>query len=453
MDRHNDTIAAIATGNTVSAIGIVRLSGPRAAEIARALVRTVAVPKPHRLCYGEILDEHGEVIDAGLVTISRAPHSYTGEDTAELHCHGSPVVLAEVLRAAFRLGARQAAAGDFTKRAVLNGRLDLTQAEAVIDLIEAETAALAKNAAGQLNGAVVRKTDDVCGVLLDIAAHFYAVVDYPDEDVGAFELTEYAASLGGAARALTALRDTFTRGAVLNNGVPTAIIGRPNVGKSSLLNALVGFERAIVTASPGTTRDTVEEKLRAGNVLLRLTDTAGIRRAADEAETLGVARARRAAGEASLVLAVFDGSEPRVPEDGEVIAAAGAARKIAVINKADLPRKFDISALENEFEMILPVSAKTGDGVAALTARIESLFTDAVPVPSGELLTNARQHDAVRRALESVSAALSALQSGVTPDAVLLEIETALAALGELTGKTVREEVTARIFERFCVGK
>jgi tRNA modification GTPase len=455
----SDTIAAIATGGAVSAVGIIRVSGPGAVATAESIFRPksgikMSEAEDRKLVYGELLGGEGQVIDLCLCTVSRAPGSYTGEDTAEFHCHGSPVVLSEGLRALFKAGARQALAGEFTKRAFLNGRMDLSQAEAVIDLIEAETVSAAKNAAGQLKGAVRRKIDGVYDALVDLSAHFFAVIDYPDEDIEAFELKNYEKVLSGAESSLRALLSTYDRGSVLKNGVRTAIIGRPNVGKSSLLNALVGFERAIVTPVAGTTRDTIEEKLRVGNVLLRLVDTAGLREAADDIERLGVERARRAAEDAALVIAVFDGSRPLSDDDRAVLdIAAGARQKIAAVNKCDLGSGAELGALRDKLGEPVFVSAHTGEGVDALAAEIERRFSGGLPVPDGELLTNGRQADALWRALASIRLSRDALTSGVTPDAVLTEIETALGALGEVTGKTAREDIVGRIFERFCVGK
>ncbi|MCL2368807.1 MAG: tRNA modification GTPase, partial [Oscillospiraceae bacterium] len=284
-----DTIAAIATGEALGAIGIIRLSGSGAFEAIGAVFQPrggldIADFACRKLYYGTITDGAGAVLDHGLCTISRGPESYTGEDTAELHCHGSPVVMQTVLEALFKAGARQATAGEFTRRAFLNGKLDLVQTEAVIDLIRAETAEAAKNAAGQLGGAVSGKTDTIYDGLTDILAHFHAVVDYPDEDIEPFVLDAYKQTISGHVVTLDALAQTFRRGQIMTQGVPTAILGRPNVGKSSLLNALLGYERAIVTASPGTTRDTLEERILLGDTLLRLTDTAGLRAADDPIE-------------------------------------------------------------------------------------------------------------------------------------------------------------------------
>ena len=450
-----DTIAAISTGSQIAAIGVLRLSGPDALPIADAVFRPAGgrplSAHPRRsMVYGTLLDDHGAPIDQILAVAFAAGHSYTGEDSVEFHCHGSPVVLQEGLRALFAAGARQAAGGEFTKRAFLNGRMDLTEAEAVIDLIEAETADAARNAAGQLTGLLRRQAEAVYEDLMAVASRFYAVVDYPDEDIEDLEEADIRAALDGAAETLADLLASFDRGRVLKGGVPAAIIGRPNVGKSSLLNALLGFERAIVTDIPGTTRDTVEEKVLLGGVLLRLTDTAGLRETADAVERMGVARSRRAAEEAQLCLVVLDGSRPLTAEDQEALALAQKAPKaLAVLNKSDLPQALDPSALPLP---AVAVSARTGAGLGDLEQAVAALFPRG-DAPRGQFLTNPRQAQAVGRALDAVRGAQAALAGGLTADAVLTDAEAALSALGELTGKTAREDLVDQIFSRFCVGK
>ena len=405
------------------------------------------------MVYGEILDADGTVVDHGLAVRFSGQASYTGEDCAEFHCHGSPVVLREVLGALFSLGARQARPGEFTRRAFLNGRLDLTQAEAVADLIGAETAAAAKNAAAQLDGVLRRDFEDITSRLLDISSRFYAVVDYPDEDIEDLNRGDIDAALQYADSALTRLLATCQRGRVLKSGVPAVILGRPNVGKSSLLNALLGYDRAIVTAAAGTTRDTVEEPLLCGGVLLRLTDTAGVRSTPDPIEAMGVDRAWAAAERAELVLLVLDGSAPLTAEDEAAMAAALAAPHcIAVVNKADLPSAVDLAALPRECAAVIPLCAKTGQGLDRLEEAVSALYP-ADAVPTGEILTTQRQQETAQRAKDAVVRAKHALSAGLTPDAILTDVEDALSALGELTGKTAREEIVSRIFERFCVGK
>ena len=450
-----DTIAAVATGAQVAAIGIVRLSGDRAHEIADTLFRpgsgrSVRTCGDRRLVYGGLYDAEGALLDLCMCTLSRAPHSYTGEDTAEFQCHGSPTLLRAVLEECFRLGARQARAGEFTKRAFLNGRMELSAAEAVADLIDAESLECAKNAAAQLSGAIARKTEAVYGSLADISAHYHAVLDYPDEDIEDFRLEGYRQSLREAERSLAALLGSFERGRLMTAGIPAAIVGRPNAGKSSLRNALLGYERAIVTDVPGTTRDTIEEKLRLGSLLLRLTDTAGIRDTEDAVERLGVERSRLAMQSARLVIDVLDGSAEISGEDLALLREAERCpHAVLVLSKSDLGA---VSAPPETSLPVVVLSARTGEGLDELERVIRSLFP-LPEAPAGEILTNARQAEAVARALESVRAALRAMEEGCTPDIVLTESETAMAALGELSGRSIREDVTERIFRRFCVGK
>lgn len=450
-----DTIAAIATPRLPCAIGILRLSGPDTDAILSRVFRPAAAAAlpARKMVYGTLLDEGGTPLDQVLCVRFPGPHSYTGEDSAELHCHGSPIVLERGLAALFAAGARQARGGEFTRRAFLNGRMDLLQAEAVVDLIDAETAEAARNALGQLSGALSRGVTAIYDSLMAVVARFYAVVDYPDEDIADVERGELEATLESNRRRLAALKDTFRRGQILRAGVPTAIVGRPNAGKSSLLNALLGYDRAIVTDIPGTTRDTVEEKVPLGRVLLRLIDTAGIRAKADTVEAMGIDRARSAAQSAALALLVLDGAAPLTEEDEAAIAVAEQAeRMLVVVNKTDLPTAVDADALRRRFGQVIFLSAKTGAGIDALQGAVEALFPPEQGQP-GQLLTNARQADAVGRALEAVTAALDSLRRGLTPDVVLTDAEAALAALGELNGKNIREDLVDTIFSRFCVGK
>ena len=453
-----DTIAAIATGPARSAIGILRVSGPAARQVAERVFTPfdgapLTAHPTHTLVLGQFRDPEGAVLDSCLATYSLGPDSYTGEDTAELQCHGSPTMLAAGLEALFAAGARQALAGEFTRRAFLNGRLDLTQAEAVIDLIDAETVAAAKNAAGQLTGAISRKIEGIYSGLVDLMAHFHAVLDYPDEDIPPFEAAEIARSVEQAAGELARLSETYTRGRHLTQGVPCAIVGRPNAGKSSLLNALLGYERAIVTDIPGTTRDTVEERATLGGVLLRLIDTAGLRDTGDTVERLGVRRSLDALERAELALVVLDGSAPLDENDRMVLRAArSVGETIVLVNKSDLPPAADLTGVAAEGFTLLPVSAREGTGLEALEAEIARRFPPGTEA-QGELLTNARQAEAARRAGQALAEVRAGLEAGMPPDMVLSDVEYALSALGELSGKRVTEDVTSRIFSRFCVGK
>lgn len=448
-------IAAVSTGRQVCAIGIIRMSGDGCIAVAEQVFIPQGAPLsqvPNRkLAMGSLKDSQGRVIDQCMAVCSRAPHSYTGEDTVEFHCHGSPAVLAAGLDALYHAGARPAQRGEFTKRAFLNGKLDLTQAEAVIDLIEADTVDAAANAAGQVGGVLQKKLAPIYDTLTDLCSHFHAVLDYPDEDIADFGLQDYAAPLRSAAKALYQLLRSYGQGRILRQGVAAAIVGKPNVGKSSLLNTLAGFDRAIVTDIPGTTRDTVEEAVMVGSTRLRLIDTAGIRETLDTVEAMGVERSKKALEEADLAIFLCDGSQPLTQEDQEIIdLCLEVPNSIALINKTDLGSVVQPSDLP--FTTVLETSLTQKEGLSKLADVLDEMFAEALPC-DGSILTNARQFDACRRAYESMLESLKGLQLGQTPDAVLMDVEAAMEAMGEVTGATVREDITARIFERFCVGK
>ena len=449
-------IAAIATGLVRSGIGILRMSGDGCIDLANrvfALYNGQALSSlpDRKLTRGTLFDAQNRPIDEAMVFVSHAPHSYTGEDTVEFQCHGSPAVLTAGLSALLSNGFHQAGPGEFTKRAFLNGQMDLTQAEAVIDLIDAETADAAANAAGQVAGVLRKQLDPIYDSLMDICSHFHAVLDYPDEDIEPFRLQAYADTLTSASKKLDTLLSSCRRGNFIKNGVQTAILGAPNAGKSSLLNALAGFDRVIVTDIPGTTRDAVEQTVTLGRHLLRLLDTAGIRDTSDTVEHLGVERSFQAAQSCQLAFFVVDGSKPLTPEDEAAMdAALQAPDAIAILNKQDLPCVIDPSELP--FSYVIPVSCAKQDGLDLLEQALDMVFDDEAPC-DGSILTNARQADAIAKSRASIEAALSSLRLGMTPDAVLVDVEAAMEALGEATGRVVREDITNRIFERFCVGK
>ncbi len=452
----NDTIAAICSAG--GPIGLIRVSGERAIEAVCAVFRakngkSLSEAPTQKLVYGTLHDAVGRMIDCCYAVVLRAPHTYTGEPMAELQCHGSTAVLTQGLEALFSHGVRQAEAGEFTRRAFLNGKMGLSEAEAVHDLITARTAEAARNAAAQVMGAVGSPVQQMRDELIGMVAHFHAVVDFPDEDIDPVLFDDAAALLHRTTSRLYAMAESYERGRILREGVPCVILGRPNAGKSTLLNTLLGRERAIVTNIPGTTRDLIEENVKVGQLLLRVTDTAGLRDTNDPVEQAGIDRAMAEASACSLILAVFDGSQPLNEDDMLVLARSAGHRAVAIINKDDLPRELDEKLLKKHFLHIVPISAKTGEGMDRLLTLLPRLIGLEDGALDGALITNARQAAALARAAERCEAALYAATSGMTPDAVVMDAEGAIAALGEITGETVTEAVVTRIFSDFCVGK
>ena len=454
----SSTIAAISTPPAPAGLGVIRLSGSEAIAIAdrvfRASDKTLADMAGYTAAYGHVFDREGD-IDECIATVFRAPHSYTGEDVVELSCHGGVYLLQRTLRAVLDAGARPAEAGEFTRRAFQNGKMDLTGAESVMALIGASGRRAAKTALAAREGAVYRRLSGVKESLLAALAQLAAFVDYPDEDIPDLHPDALRHTLTDAAATLTRLLDTFDAGRVLREGVDTAIVGSPNVGKSTLMNAFTGCDSSIVTAIAGTTRDVVEETVRLGEVVLRLADTAGIRDASDEVEAIGVERARQRMRTASLILAVFDGTRPLDEEDRRFAdeVCADNACVIAVINKADQPLKIDKEYIESKFQHTVVTSAATGSGIAELRRVIEQV-TGVEGLQDGEpLLATERQRDCARRSLDAIDEAVAALDSGLTLDAVTVSVDDAVAAILELTGERTTEAVVDEVFARFCVGK
>lgn len=452
------TIAAIATGPAAGPIGIIRVSGPQ----TLAIVDKIFTPqggaplseRPGRLLtYGALHARDGRVIDHCLSCVMHAPNSYTGEDMAEIQCHGSPAILSETLSALFANGAVQAGPGEFTQRAFLNGKMDLSGAEAVNDIITASTTQAAENAAAQMDGVVGSKIRDIRQHLLELVAEFLAVVDYPDEEIDSHLFDSACEILHNATRDLYDLAETYERGRILREGIPCAILGRPNAGKSSLLNALAGVDRAIVTSVPGTTRDVIQETIRIGAVVLHLYDTAGLRDTQDPVEKIGIDRAMKQAQASALILAVFDSSDHISDDDLMVIARTHGKRTIAVLNKSDLPSELEVQNIRKYFEYVISVSAKTGEGLQELYDLIPQVVGMDGMTFDGTIITNARQAAALVRAAERCEEAFVAAQLGMTPDAVVMDAEGAIAALGEITGQAVRDDIVATIFDKFCVGK
>ncbi len=453
-----DTIAAIATPAAPAGLGVVRLSGEDAVAVAGRLfrpadpARTLDRLPGYTAAYGHVFDAEGDIDDC-VALVFRAPHSYTGENVVEFSCHGGLYLLQRVLRACLTAGARPAEAGEFTRRAFVNGKMDLSQAESVMNLIAANGRLAARTALAAREGSVYRRLTAVKQELLAVAAQFGAFVDYPDEDIPELEPAALVQTVAAAQTAVTALLATFDAGRVLREGIDTAIVGSPNVGKSTLMNCLAGFERSIVTDIAGTTRDVVEETVRLGEVVLRLSDTAGIRESDDTVESVGVSRARRRMTEAALVLAVFDGGAPLTEEEKALCREAAAGNAIAIINKADKPILLDKAYLEGLFPYVITLSAKEGTGVEALTAAVAELTGVQALSESEPVLATERQRQCAQRCLACLQEAADALAMGLTLDAVSVSLDGAIAAILELTGERTTEAVVDEVFARFCVGK
>ena len=451
------TIAAVATPLSAGGIGVIRISGDDAIEIADKVVKTTSGKplsslKGYTAAHGKVYLQN-EAIDECVALVFRAPRSYTGENTVEISCHGGVLVTKQVLRAVLENGALPAEPGEFTKRAFLNGKLDLSEAEAVMSLISAQGQEGMKAAFNTLDGALSRKINDLCNILLSAAANMAAWVDYPDDEIPDLSDEALRESLLAVKNGLIALLSKFDAGKAITNGVETAIVGKPNVGKSALMNMLSGFSRSIVTDIAGTTRDIVEETVRVGNVVLRLADTAGIRESDDVVEAIGVDMAKTRIERATLILAVFDGSSKLDQSDKEILELCKGRDVIGIVNKSDLPSKADIDYLKETLSKVVFISAKEGDGEDELTRAIEeALGTDKIDT-SQAMITTERQRVCTQKALSCLDEALEALSLGVTMDAVNVCIDSAVEALLELTGKKAREAVVDEVFSQFCVGK
>ncbi len=453
----NRTIAAIATPNAPGGIGIVRISGENAVQIASRIFRPVSArplteSKGYCAHFGDVYDNN-EKIDEAVCLVFRAPRSYTGEDTAEISCHGGLYVTKRVLRAALDAGAEPAEAGEFTKRAFLNGKLDLAAAESVMSLISASGKQAAAAALNTLDGNLSREIRKCADDIIGICASLAAWVDYPDEDI---EDTAASDMLPIFEKTRTALADIIRRydcGRAVTDGIDAVIVGRPNVGKSTLMNMLTGFERSIVTDIAGTTRDVVEEKIVLGEIIMRVADTAGIRETENIVENIGVNLAKRRLGRAELVLAVFDGSEALTADDRDIIEQCSGKRAIAIFNKSDLPAAADKKIIENAFPFTVELSASTGEGREELEKTVRTIFKTNEFDPNSACLTSERQRQCCVNALSSLNEAIDAINMGVTLDAVNVCADYAINALLELTGDKATAAVVDEVFSRFCVGK
>lgn len=480
------TIAAISTPRGKGGIAVIRISGDEAISVAELMFRArsgipLTEQPSNRAVYGDIL-YRGEVIDDGLAVIFRAPHSYTGEDTVEISCHGGILLADKVLESAFLSGASQAEAGEFTRRAFLSGRLGLSQAEAVIDIIDARSSSQIELALGTREGRLSESIDELYSRLSDLISSIYVDIDYPEEGLSGLGEGEAEARMRGLKSALEALASTYRLGGAVGEGIPVCIVGKPNTGKSSLLNLLLGDDRAIVTSVAGTTRDVIEETLTVGRIMLRISDTAGIRDSENEVEQIGIERSKKKLSGAQLCLAVFDGSRPADEEDAELLRLlegfkARGGELLTVANKLDLCE--NIQAVNDPCEGDAPentlpdipikpflsenadllgapvcISAATGAGKQALLDRITALYDDGkIDLRGDAVVSNSRQYAVICTAVHHIDEALSSLAVGMTEDVAGTDLELALSALGSVDGRTVTEDVVNGIFSRFCVGK
>lgn len=452
-----DTIVALATPPGRSGIGVIRLSGTRSLEIARTLIQDENLkPESHLVVLKNLRDpDTGEILDQALLTYFKSPHSFTGEDVVELSCHGSPVLLRYLIDVVLSLDARLAGPGEFTLRALSNGRLDLNQAEAVRDLINAQTKAAVQQATRQLGGELSLRLQPIKNTLLDIIVPLESMLEFVEDDLPEVSVNHIKGQLSGLIKTVEELASTFSAGRLLRDGLKVTLVGRPNVGKSSLFNSLLVTDRAIVTDVPGTTRDSLSEVINLQGVPVLLTDTAGVRDSADEVESLGVERARRAIADADLLIIVLDSSKPFVQEDQEIFNEVAESSYLIAFNKSDLDsfRRTSIAFSNNQPLALLNVSAKTGAGLDALRAAILEPFAWFDSNHTGLLVTDARHFDLLKRTQLALSSSLALFEERASEEIVLVGLYDSLRFVGEITGETTPDDVLSQIFATFCIGK
>jgi tRNA modification GTPase len=452
-----DNIAAISTPPGRGGIGVLRVSGPGALETAAAIFRSESESpiEPSRARFGRLVDPAtADCFDEAILTYFKAPHSYTGEDVVELSCHGSPVILARALKLIIQRGVRVAQPGEFTFRAFLNKRIDLAQAQAVRDLVNAQTVYQARVAARQLEGALSKRLAPIQESLIEVIVHLESSVEFVEEDISPDAVADLAAKLDRAIERLEETASSFSFGRYLKEGFDLAIVGRPNVGKSSIFNRLIGTDRAIVTELPGTTRDALYESTSISGVPVRLIDTAGIRETRDVVESLGIGRSRTAIADADISVLVLDASEALTDDDIQLLDQVPRERRVLVYNKVDLLGDAQAGFLEPAGLEVIPISALTGQGFERLIETIfGNLAGDSAPEMEDLVVTDARQEAALRMAIEHLRGALSAIQEAESEEVVLLKLHGALAAIGEVTGETLADDILGQIFSTFCIGK
>lgn len=453
----NPPIAAISTAQGQGGIGVIRISGEEAVTVAdRVFVcasgKRLADLKGYNAAFGYV-EKNGEKIDEAVALVFLAPHSYTGENVVEISCHGGLFITKEVLRTVIEAGAKPAQAGEFTKRAFLNGKIDLAEAESVMDIIGAKNTAAARAALVNKEGILSKKINGIKEELIDKAAHLAAWADYPEEDIPEISYNQLMEAVEDGLNELNSLLDGYDAGQVIKEGIDTVIAGKPNVGKSTLMNLLTGTQKSIVTEIPGTTRDIIEETVTLGNVVLRLSDTAGIRNTDNKVEKIGVEKAIQRLKTCGLVLAVFDSSMPLEKEDFKLIEDIKNVPSVAVINKSDLEKKIDSDYIEKNTENVVYISAGNASGLQELESVIEKITGTNSFDPSQGVLSNERQRNSAFLAKKALEEAKNALEIGMTFDAVTISIEEAISELLELTGKKVSDEIVDKVFHNFCVGK
>ncbi|MEX5286115.1 tRNA uridine-5-carboxymethylaminomethyl(34) synthesis GTPase MnmE [Selenomonas sputigena] len=456
-----ETISAIATAAGEGGIGIVRLSGTGAIRTASRMFRAASGKSLEEagkrgFFYGNIVREDGRTVDEAICLVMRSPHSYTKEDVVELQCHGGMMPLRETLALTYRHGARPAERGEFTKRAFLNGRLDLVEAQAVMNIVKARTEAALEMAAGHLAGHLSSRIQSMRGDLLALIAHLEALIDFPEEGVEDVVMEDVRERIKKVQEAISAMIGTAHTGRILSDGLETAIVGKPNVGKSSLLNALLREERAIVTDIPGTTRDSIEEYVNIGGVPLRIIDTAGIRATDDAVERIGVEKARTYVENAALILALFDGSLPLEAEDEDILCLLEGKEAFLLVTKSDLPRRLDLEGLRERFpgRLVLEITTKEETGLAPLRdALVRHVYGGSDTKVSENFIDDLRTKDILEKVEACLLEALHSLESGMGVDFISIDLRVAWEKLGEITGDTINDDIMNEIFSRFCVGK